>query len=85
MIVTGSECGSIAQAVESDSIVRSAEADSTGVAGELSVGDVVSGLGTEEESVTTEDGVGGECWSLEQEALEHLRRTHVRGTQSAEP
>lgn len=66
MIVAGSECGSIAQAVEGDGIVRSAKADSTGVTGETTLGDVVSSLGTKEESITTEDGVSSECWSLKQ-------------------
>jgi hypothetical protein len=50
--------------VNGDSVVGSAEADSTGVTGEATLGDVVSGLGTDEETVATKDGISGECWSL---------------------
>lgn len=66
MIVAGSERRPVAQAVEGNGVVRSAEADSTGVTGETALGDVVRSLGTDEESVTAEDGVGSEGWSLKQ-------------------
>ena len=65
VVVAGSESGSVAQAVEGDSVVGSAEADSTRVTGKTALGDVVRSLGTNKESVTTEDGVGSECWSLQ--------------------
>lgn len=64
VVVAGSECGPITQVVDGDSIVGSAEANSTRVTGEATFGDVVRCLGTEEESVTTEDSIGSECWSL---------------------
>lgn len=64
MVVAGSKRRSVTQAVDSDGIVRSAKADSSRVTGEASLGDVVGSLGTEKESVTTEDGVGSECRSL---------------------
>ena len=41
MVVAGSERRSVAQTVEGDGIVRSAEADSTGVTGEATLGDIV--------------------------------------------
>ena len=66
MVVAGGERRSITQAVESNGIVRSAETDGTGVTGETTLCDVVRGLGAEEESVTTEDGVGSERRSLKQ-------------------
>ena len=50
--------------MDGDSVVWSAKADSTGVAGKAALGDVVRCLSTDEESVATEDGVGSECWSL---------------------
>jgi len=65
VIVTGSESGPIAQTMDGDGIIRGTEADSTGATGEATLGDVVRRVGTDEESVTTEDGVGSECWSLE--------------------
>jgi hypothetical protein len=52
----------------------------TRVAGDATVGDVVGGLSTDEESVTTEDGVSGECWPLKQDTSEYSRR-HVLGLQ----
>ena len=65
VVVASSESGSIAQAVEGDGVVGSAEADGTRVTGKATLGDVVRSLGTNKESVTTEDGVGSECWSLQ--------------------
>lgn len=70
VIVASSERRSVTQAVDSDGIVRSAEADGTGIAGETTLGDVVSGLSTKEEPVAAKDGVGSECWSLNTEKLE---------------
>lgn len=64
VVVAGSVRGPITQAVDGDSVVGSAEADGTGVTGEATLGDVVRCLSSEEESITTEDSVGGECWSL---------------------
>ena len=64
MVVTGSESGSITQAVDGDGVVGSAEADSTGVTGEATLGDIVGRISTDKESVTTKDGVCSECWSL---------------------
>ena len=64
VVVTGSESRSIAQTMDGDGIIRSTEADSTRATGEATLGDVVRCVGTDEEPVTTEDGVGSECWSL---------------------
>ena len=59
-----SERRSIAQAVDGNDAVRSTEADDTSATGEATLGDIVSSLGTNEESVATEDGVGSKSWSL---------------------
>ena len=80
VIVAGGECRSVTQALNGDSVIRSAEADSTGVAGELAVGDVVRGLGTDQEPITAKDGVGGERWSLKRRTSEHPE-IHVRKIQ----
>ena len=50
--------------MDGNGVVGSAEADSTRVTGEASLGDVVSSLGTDKESIATKDGIGSECWSL---------------------
>lgn len=64
VVVASGKSRSITQAMDGDGVIRSAEANSTGVTGEATIGDVVSSLGTNEESVATEDGVGSKCWSL---------------------
>ena len=64
VVITGSESRSITQAVDGDGVVGSAEADSTGVTGEATLGDIVGCISTDKESITTKDSVGGECWSL---------------------
>ena len=66
--------------MDGNSIVWGAEANGTGVTGEATLGDVVRSLGTEEESVTTEDGVGSKCWSLKRQHRVNSRR-HVRKVQ----
>ena len=52
--------------MDSDGIVGSAEADSTRVTSEATLGDIVRRISTNEESITTEDGVSRERWSLKQ-------------------
>lgn len=66
MVIAGSESRSIAQAVDGNGVVRGAEADSTGVAGKATLGNVVRCFGTNEESVATEDRVGSERWPLKE-------------------
>lgn len=66
--------------MDGNSIVWGAEANGTGVTGEATLGDVVRSLGTEEESVTTEDGVGSKCWPLKRRHQVNSRR-HVRKVQ----
>lgn len=64
VVVAGSESRSIAQAVDGDGVVRGAKADGTRVAGDATLRDIVRSLGTNEESITTKNGVGSECGSL---------------------
>ena len=78
VVVAGSECGPITQTMDGDGVVRSAEADSTRVTGEATLCDVVGSLGTEKESVTTEDSVGGECRSLKRR-YQHISERYVYG------
>jgi len=50
--------------MDSDGVVGSAKADSTGVTGEATLCDVVRCIGTNEESIAAKDGVCSESWSL---------------------
>jgi hypothetical protein len=80
VVIAGSERRRVTQAVDSDGIVWGAEANSTRVTREATLSDVVRCLGTKEESITTEDGVGSECWSLKRRHQVNPRR-HVRRVQ----
>ena len=80
VVVAGSESRSITQAMNGNSVVGSAEADSTGVAGKATLSNVVRRFATNEESVTTEDCVGSERWSLNSNFRSfqgHVRRIQV--------
>ena len=50
---------------EGDGVLRSAEAETSCVAGDLGLGDVVGGFSTEEEAVMAENGISGEGGALE--------------------
>jgi hypothetical protein len=52
--------------VKGHGVLRGGEADGTGVSGDGASGDVVRGLGTDEETVPADDGVGGEGGTLEE-------------------
>jgi hypothetical protein len=64
VIVARGEGVEVVKTVQGDGVLRGIVADGSGVAGNLSLSDVVSGLRTEEEAIPTEDGVGGECGAL---------------------
>jgi hypothetical protein len=50
---------------ESDGVLGGAEAETSSVAGDLSLGDIVGSLSTEEEAVMAENGISGEGGALE--------------------
>jgi len=66
MVVRGGEETQIAERVESDGIIRSAITKSTGISRDSAVVDVVVGLGTQQESVTSENNVAGDVRSVEE-------------------
>ena len=65
VVVRGGKGGEVAETVESDVVDFGGVAESTGVSGDGTRGDVVRGLGTDQEAVTADNGVGGEGGSLE--------------------
>lgn len=50
--------------MDGDSVLGCAEADSSGITGDLALSDVVGSLSTKEETITADDGVSSESGSL---------------------
>ena len=65
MVVARGEGVEVVEAMNSQGILRGIIANSSGVAGNFSLGDVVGSLGTKEEAITTEDGVCSESGTLD--------------------
>jgi len=66
VVVAGGEGVEVVGAVKGNRVIGSVEAKGSSIAGDLALGDVVRGLGTEEEAVTAENGVGSECGTLKE-------------------
>lgn len=64
MVVAGSEGAEVAETVEGDGVLGGREADGTGVAGDGAREDIVRSLGTDQEAVPADNGVGGEGGAL---------------------
>ena len=64
MVVAGGEGLQVVKTVEGDGVVGSVEANGGGVTGDVTLSDVVCGLSTDEETITSEDGVSGEGRAL---------------------
>ena len=64
VVVASSESFEIVESVDGDSIFRGVVADCGSVAGDVAFGNIVGCLSTNQKTVTTENGVGGECRSL---------------------
>jgi hypothetical protein len=64
VIIARSKGAQVGETVESDGILGRRETDGSGVLGDAGLGDVVRCFGTDEEAITTEDGVGGKCGTL---------------------
>lgn len=65
VIVAGSVGVQVVEGLKGDSIFGSIVTDGSGIAGDVALSDVVSGLSTEEEAVTANDSIGGEGGALE--------------------
>jgi hypothetical protein len=64
VIVRSSEGGEVSETVEGDGVVRSGVTESTGVSGDGTGGDIVRSLGTNKETVSANNSVGGEGGAL---------------------
>lgn len=64
MVVAGGEGAQVPEAMDGDGVLWGGVTDGAGVAGDLALGDVVGSLGTDQETVTTENGVSGEGRAL---------------------
>lgn len=64
MVVAGSEGLQVVESVDGDSIIRGVVADCSSIACDVALSDVVSSLSTNQEAVTTQNGVGGKGGTL---------------------
>lgn len=64
VVVARGEGLEVAETVEGDSVLGGTVAEGSGVAGDLTLSDVVRGLATEEEAVAADDGVSSEGGAL---------------------
>jgi hypothetical protein len=66
VVVASAEGGEVSETVEGDGVLWGREADGTSVSGDSTGSDVVRSLGTDKETVTAENSVGGEGRALEE-------------------
>lgn len=64
VVVAGGEGFKVVQAMDGDSVFGGIVANCSSVTGDIALRDVVGRLGTNQEAVTTKDGIGGESGSL---------------------
>ena len=64
VIVAGSECRQVAEAMDSDGIFGSGKPAGSCVTGDLAGSDIEGSLGTNKETVATDHGIGGDGRTL---------------------
>ena len=64
VVVAGTEGGEVPETVQGDGVFGSGESDGTGISGDRTRSDIVGGLGTDEEAISTDDSVRGERGTL---------------------
>ena len=64
VVVAGGEGFQVVEPMDGDSIFRGIVADCSSVAGDIAFGDIVGRFSTNQEAVTTQNGVGSEGGSL---------------------
>lgn len=64
MVVARSESLEVVETVNSYSILGSVVTNGSGISGDLTLSDVICGFSTEQEAITTEDGISGEGRAL---------------------
>jgi hypothetical protein len=77
VVVAGSESGQVSETVEGDGVLGRRESNGTGVSRDSARVDIVGRLGTDKETVTAENGVGGEAGSLSSQRLSPTRRENL--------
>ena len=68
VVVARRERVEVVQPVQGDAVLGRVVPERGGVPRDVAPGDVVRGFGADEEAVATEDGVGGEGWSLSEQS-----------------
>ena len=77
MVRASAENAEVAESLKGDSVFGSAKSGGSGVAGDLALSDVVGGLRTKKETITTENGVGSQSRTLTNNA--ELALAHIKG------
>ena len=67
MVVAGSKGVEVVETVDGHGVFWCIVTDSSGVAGDLSISDIVRSLSTKEETIATKDGVSSESGTLDEE------------------
>jgi len=70
VVVRSREEAHVAEAVDGDSIVWGAVAESSGIAGDCAIVDIVVGLGTQKDTVTGKDNVAGDIRTLQSASIQ---------------
>lgn len=65
VVVAGSESFQVVQSVNGDSVFRGIVTNCSGVTGDVTFGDIVGRLGTNQEAVTTKNSVGSKGGTLD--------------------
>lgn len=74
VVVACSESAQVTETVEGDGVLGGTVAEGSSVTSDLALSNVVRGLGTEEETVTTENGVSSESGALKGKSFASIRR-----------
>ena len=74
VVVACSESAQVTETVKGDGVLGGAVAEGSSVTSDLALSNVVRSLGTEEETVTTENGVSSESGALKGKSFASIRR-----------
>lgn len=68
MVIARSEGAEVVETMESDRVLGRRKAEGTRILSDTAFGDIVGCFGTDEEAITTKNGVSGKCRALQGKA-----------------
>jgi len=77
VIIARSKGAQVGETVESDCVLGRRETEGSRVLGDTGLSDVVRCFGTEEEAITTEDGVSGKRWTLHGKGISAWEKQNI--------